>query len=108
MRGISWRNDAKNCSRDPPVTMNCASVYFQAEGGIRVLAVTGVQTCALPISFGYDRAAMSGEVFHPYGYVFQPTGDISELDWRSETVTLDYAGSAEAQLTNALKATFSA
>ena len=58
-------------------------------------------------TFGYDRAAMSGEVFHPYGFVFQPTGDISELDWRSETVTLDYAGSAETQLTNDLKATFS-
>src|SRR6266480_5560661 len=58
-------------------------------------------------TFGYDRAAMSGEVFHPYGYVFQPTGDISELDWRSETVTLDYAGSAGAQPTNDFKATFS-
>jgi TonB-dependent SusC/RagA subfamily outer membrane receptor len=59
-------------------------------------------------TFGYDRAAMSGEVFHPYGFVFQPTGDISELDWRSETVTLDYAGSAEVQPTSVFKATFSA
>src|SRR5207237_51492 len=59
------------------------------------------------LTFGYDRAAMSGEVFHPYGFVFQPTGDISELDWRSETVTLDYAGSAEALLTDDFKATFS-
>src|SRR5947199_6217352 len=58
-------------------------------------------------TFGYDRAAMSGEVFHPYGFVFQPTGDVSDLDWRSETVTLDYAGSAEAQPTNDFKATFS-
>jgi TonB-dependent SusC/RagA subfamily outer membrane receptor len=58
-------------------------------------------------TFGYDRAAMSGEVFHPYRYVFQPTGDISELDWRSETVTLDYAGSAAAQLTDDFKTTFS-
>ena len=59
------------------------------------------------LTFGYDRAAMSGEVFHPYGFVFQPTGDISELDWRSETVTLDYAASAEALLTDDFKATFS-
>src|SRR5438876_562730 len=58
-------------------------------------------------TFGYDRAAMSGEVFHPYGFVFQPTGDVSELDWRSETVTLDYAASAQAQPTNDFKATFS-
>src|SRR2546430_10574870 len=27
-----------------------ASFFFQAEGGIRDLTVTGVQTCALPIS----------------------------------------------------------
>src|SRR5207248_7762757 len=48
-------------------------------------------------TFGYDRAAESGEVFHPYGFVFQPTGDVSELDWRSETVTLDYAATAQAR-----------
>src|SRR2546421_6492531 len=59
-------------------------------------------------TFGYDRAAMSGEVFHPYHFVFDTTGNISELDWRSETVTLDYAASAEAQPTNDFKATFSA
>src|SRR2546427_623710 len=28
--------------------------FFQAEDGIRDLTVTGVQTCALPISFGVD------------------------------------------------------
>src|SRR3989449_11670296 len=29
--------------------------FFQAEDGIRDVAVTGVQTCALPISFRRDR-----------------------------------------------------
>src|SRR2546430_8123882 len=29
--------------------------FFQAEDGIRDLTVTGVQTCALPISFGDRR-----------------------------------------------------
>src|SRR6266496_5336846 len=29
--------------------------FFQAEDGIRDLYVTGVQTCALPISFGTER-----------------------------------------------------
>src|SRR5256886_2815153 len=29
----------------------CCSFFFQAEDGIRDLTVTGVQTCALPISF---------------------------------------------------------
>src|SRR5437016_11239795 len=30
--------------------------FFQAEDGIRDWSVTGVQTCALPISFPYPRA----------------------------------------------------
>src|SRR5205809_6048649 len=30
--------------------------FFQAEDGIRVVAVTGVQTCALPISAGNQAA----------------------------------------------------
>src|SRR3712207_5959010 len=29
--------------------------FFQAEDGIRDIGVTGVQTCALPISLSYDR-----------------------------------------------------
>src|SRR5687768_18589893 len=29
--------------------------FFQAEDGIRDVAVTGVQTCALPISYWYGR-----------------------------------------------------
>src|SRR5256884_3830018 len=35
--------------------------FFQAEDGIRDVAVTGVQTCALPISI-YDR---SSEILYP-------------------------------------------
>src|SRR3712207_7483597 len=33
-------------------------VFFQAEGGVRDVGVTGVQTCALPIlySFGYPAS----------------------------------------------------
>ncbi|HET9983939.1 MAG TPA: TonB-dependent receptor [Longimicrobiales bacterium] len=59
------------------------------------------------LTVGYDRAAESGEVFHPYGFIFQKSGDISEVKWESETVTLDYAGNADAKLTSELKATFS-
>src|SRR5688572_31598495 len=33
--------------------------FFQAEDGIRDLTVTGVQTCALPISFRKDRNSVS-------------------------------------------------
>src|SRR5215204_7342634 len=34
--------------------------FFQAEDGIRDHCVTGVQTCALPISHGRDRAHRPG------------------------------------------------
>src|SRR6267378_3750519 len=36
--------------------VGCAVFFFQAEDGIRDLYVTGVQTCALPISQGRPRA----------------------------------------------------
>src|SRR2546427_11008496 len=36
--------------------------FFQAEDGIRDLTVTGVQTCALPISAGTTRASASRTV----------------------------------------------
>src|SRR2546429_7101294 len=43
----SWRSS--NATLDMPYWGLCC-VFFQAEGGIRDVAVTGVQTCALPIS----------------------------------------------------------
>src|SRR5687768_14400142 len=36
--------------------------FFQAEDGIRDVAVTGVQTCALPIFFGRDGDAVAAQV----------------------------------------------
>src|SRR3712207_7451190 len=36
-------------------------IFFQAEDGIRDIGVTGVQTCALPISFG-GVVALGGPV----------------------------------------------
>src|SRR2546429_1634522 len=42
-----------SCSRSSPRAMglrgHCVFFFFQAEDGIRDVAVTGVQTCALPI-----------------------------------------------------------
>src|SRR5256884_1808487 len=45
----------------------CIFFFFQAEDGIRDVAVTGVQTCALPISFAY----LEGRAFVPRGKAFQ-------------------------------------
>src|SRR2546428_3598550 len=39
------------------------NIFFQAEDGIRYLTVTGVQTCALPISGGF------GDALHVLGRV---------------------------------------
>src|SRR5688572_31986534 len=38
------------------VSFSSLFFFFQAEDGIRDLTVTGVQTCALPISVGSDAA----------------------------------------------------
>src|SRR5256886_11518843 len=47
-----WAYQSRRC---------CVSFFFQAEDGIRDLTVTGVQTCALPISSG--------------GFTYQPNRD---------------------------------
>src|SRR2546429_4200908 len=49
--------------------------FFQAEDGIRDVAVTGVQTCALPISFAPDGA----RAYVSHGQ----SGDIRVLDTAS-------------------------
>src|SRR5256884_6650014 len=38
--------------------------FFQAEDGIRDVAVTGVQTCALPIYGSEEVVVRAGEVLH--------------------------------------------
>src|SRR6201990_2845672 len=58
----------EKASRLPPLTPHqnrlsrhhCSLFFFQAEDGIRDGTVTGVQTCALPISGGYN---LPGSVF---------------------------------------------
>src|SRR2546422_5616613 len=48
--------------------------FFQAEDGIRDVAVTGVQTCALPIS---GRVSCVRTVGHAYGSVYSgPIGAV--------------------------------
>src|SRR5256884_5478178 len=76
--------------------------FFQAEDGIRDVAVTGVQTCALPIAFSkytldlirkagfqYDSSAMAMD--EPYELLSngRPTGMVElPVDWiRSEEHT---------------------
>src|SRR5256884_7698958 len=57
---------------DQTLTIECLSFFFfQAEDGIRDVAVTGVQTCALPISddrfFGENGAiTLAGTTIHDW------------------------------------------
>src|SRR2546430_9571481 len=54
-----------NTARASDAYAECLCFFFQAEDGIRDLTVTGVQTCALPISPGFVpefAQASSGEI----------------------------------------------
>src|SRR5690606_41082068 len=50
---------------------SCSVFFFQAEDGMRAFHVTGVQTCALPISF---RAVHSSRQRALWAGVFDETG----------------------------------
>src|SRR5207247_8369164 len=70
-----------------------ASFFFQAEDGIRDPLVTGVQTCALPISnrgrldgqFSHSVSARVGEGFHGSGIASE--GKRMWTSWPSSGVT---------------------
>src|SRR5256885_10751467 len=56
--------------------------FFQAEDGIRDYKVTGVQTCALPISSGIDRKWVMMAPVGAVRQIWQKTG------WKNEDVDL--------------------
>src|SRR6266513_4440694 len=65
--------------------------FFQAEDGIRDRNVTGVQTCALPISLITHAGAQSGiqVALRPLGaraLLGLPAGELAELDLPAEAV----------------------
>src|SRR2546427_7086393 len=89
--------------------------FFQAEDGIRDLTVTGVQTCALPISgrgddwvkIGGLKGYMDGSAGSRTAYFFEPYSDSAgyngllqhpEADMRSWIGSADSAGTPSAPL----------
>src|SRR5207302_6531449 len=50
----------------PSSVVFCCFFFFQAEDGIRDFHVTGVQTCALPISANQLVVDRIAEIDHPY------------------------------------------
>src|SRR2546427_4308046 len=60
--------------------------FFQAEDGIRDLTVTGVQTCALPISWGYPVTPIVFILFALwllYNTAREQPGDVAMRDRKS-------------------------
>src|SRR3982750_3370600 len=51
----------------------CIVFFFQAEDGIRDLIVTGVQTCALPISASDDAVSVAAEPYGPISTCAPPS-----------------------------------
>src|SRR3712207_8970775 len=47
---VAWVNGGERAGRSAAESTTNGSFFFQAEDGIRDIGVTGVQTCALPIS----------------------------------------------------------
>src|SRR2546427_3026414 len=58
--------------------MYCILFFFQAEDGIRDLTVTGVQTCALPISFLALPRARREALYAVYAFC-RTVDDIADL-----------------------------
>src|SRR5688572_32654234 len=61
----------------------CFFFFFQAEDGIRDLTVTGVQTCALPIS-RYSNVPSAPTQPRPNKYSRPPCPELVEGEGRSE------------------------
>src|SRR2546429_4722327 len=66
----------------------CVCFFFQAEDGIRDVAVTGVQTCALPISSGSGGTPKAA--LHRHGDMLAATRNYAHgvLELRPDDVTL--------------------
>src|SRR2546430_3300281 len=67
--------------------------FFQAEDGIRDLTVTGVQTCALPISAGTLRIRAEWHSYDRSGSTqtaaTQPTPGLSDKTWATRDSPID-------------------
>src|SRR5206468_6089211 len=59
--------------------------FFQAEDGIRDLIVTGVQTCALPISEADEVAGTEPEVLEAAQLLLKLGADVNAVDANGET-----------------------
>src|SRR2546422_4865702 len=65
--------------------------FFQAEDGIRDVAVTGVQTCALPISLSTALAGLAGGLFAYYHISYYPAHPFGP-HWTFDALLITFIG----------------
>ncbi len=59
------------------------------------------------ITFGIDRIDSDMRNIRPFGYVNDPRGSVTALNWIAEQLTTDYVGSFDQRITDALRTSFS-
>src|SRR6266496_5662043 len=81
--------------------MNCFFFFFQAEDGIRDLYVTGVQTCALPISAKLEPGRYAVRI-RAVGYDIDGPGAVEVAARKTATLDLKLKKTSDlaAQLSN--------
>src|SRR2546421_6360736 len=98
MRGVLATGEATALSSGS-VSFSCSFFFFQAEDGIRDLIVTGVQTCALPISVSLAGTGIVPAVtLAPTNLAFG-TQRLSTTS-PAQTVTLTNSGTATLSITS--------
>src|SRR5699024_11379141 len=79
----------------------CIFFFFQAEDGIRDRNVTGVQTCALPIS---ENIATSADFYSDEGQTQARADLVAKIDLKAGTIlTKDMLTTSSEQVTNDLR-----
>src|SRR5437763_15560189 len=87
--------------------MGCGLSVFRAEDGIRGTSVTGVQTCALPIYYGYwfpgkenDGGAGGGFEPRPWGRAWLGNKEMGRGSWwYSGEIDLGFSGALRSAAT---------
>jgi TonB-dependent starch-binding outer membrane protein SusC len=68
---------------------------------------TPTATLSNRLTIGYDQATSEARHLHPFGYVLESEGQLSNNTFRHTTLTFDYVGSYRRELTQDALATFS-
>ncbi|MBI4540301.1 MAG: TonB-dependent receptor [Gemmatimonadetes bacterium] len=96
---------------DPKVV---SQVLDQEQNTLVERFMTGVTATYAPAGYftnrftvGYDVANEQTSSLRPFGFVLEPRGVAHETRWQNTTLTLDYVGTLDWNLTSELKSSFS-